>query len=303
MQDLPIPDTRQLCGDFVNYIEQVRGFAPATVRTYVYVLESFMRLLGDCDVRGLTLQQLDDYIALFSEERHLKPSSTNTVRCVLRAFFLYCDKYRQIRLRFDYSMIRQIKAPRPQVDFVTLDEAKLIIRNLKTPQDKLMYTTMFAAALRIGEVVKIQVEDFRPDELRIRGKGGKHRTVPIDTALSQALQAHIYANRLLTGPLFRHQAQKSTDKTEQYTVSGLRKRWQRQLGPIDLYKKPHAARHGMATELLYDGMDIRTLQTYLGHSNIQTTMLYTHVTDSHLKQSYQEHFPSDRFNALELTNM
>lgn len=297
-----IPDTVELCGDFINYIEQNRRFAAATVRTYSYVLNTFIELFKDMRIQNVTLEQIDHYIVLFGNERNLKAASLNTVRCVLRSFFMYCDRYRGIRLRFDYSMIRQVKAPRARIKYVTLDEARLIIRNLKTPQDKLMYALTFAAGLRISELVNLQVEDFRGTEFSVRGKGAVDRTIPIDDNMSRAIRLHIVRGNLRTGPLFRHQMDKNNLKSDTYTTNGLRKRWQRQLKPLGIYKKPHAARHGIATELLYQGMDLRTLQTFLGHSNIATTQIYTHITDSRLRESVNRHFPSDKFNAVELIN-
>lgn len=281
-----------LVEDFIYYIQHVRGFAAPTVRSYRYVLQSYMEFLGAVPLPELTIQQLDGYIADFGQKRHLQASSVNMVRCVLRSFFLYVDKYRGIRLLFDYSMIRQVKAPRPAINFVKPSEMRQIVERLKTRQDKLMYLTMFQAALRIGELVNLQAERIYEDEMMVRGKGNKDRLVPLDPRLAGMLKDYLREQKILMGPAFRY-----TDKDgigRPYTVSGLRKRWQRQLG--ELYRKPHNARHGGATLLMQQGMDIRALQTYLGHSHIATTMLYTHVTDQHLKESFQKAWAGSNIN-------
>lgn len=289
--------TLALCSDYLQYIKHVRNFSDQTIRSYTYILSSFANTLGCIPIQNLTLEQIDIYMAEFSKDRGHIPSSINTVRCVIRSFFLYVDKYRNIRLQFDYSHIRQIKAPRSPVVVVSPDEVKRMISKLQTPQDKVMMLTMYSTGMRIGELIKICVEDFYGDRLTVKGKGGKLRTVPLDSELAQILLGYIRANNILTGPIFKHQVVKSAySYGAMYTVSGLRKRWQRQLEPRGLYKKPHSLRHGIATQLMMAGMDIRTLQTFLGHSHIATTMLYTHVTDKHLEESYKKYFGSIGFS-------
>jgi len=292
-----------LCGDYISYIKDVRGFADATVRTYAYVLNGFIDMLGDVEPGNLTIEQIDLYIAAFTKARQLKPSSINTVRCVLRSYFQYVDRYRGIRLNFDYSMIRQIKAPRSKIDVVGTEELTDMIRHLKTPQDKLMMLTMYGTGMRIGELVRFVVEDYSTTEIRVRGKGGKDRVIPIDPMLSKLLQEYIYSNRIKSGPVFRHATPKVSLPNQAFSVSGLRKRWQRQLGPEGMYKKPHSLRHGVATSLLMDGMDIRTLQTFLGHSHIATTMLYTHITDTHLREAFLKHDPLRQLNTSNILDI
>jgi site-specific recombinase XerD len=298
-----MPCVNHLCGDFINYAEKVRGFSPATIRTYSYVLNTYMELLGDVQLTNLTLEQVDQSIAIFTERRNLQPSSTNTVRCVLRSFFMYVDRYRDIRLKFDYSMIRQLKAPRAKIKFVESIDLENMLGKLHTYQDKLMMLTMYATGLRIGELVRLAIEDIHTGELNVRGKGNKDRVIPIDDDLQALLHTFMIENKLRTGPIFRHQVAKQSLPLGAYSISGLRKRWQRQLGPHGLYMKPHALRHGTATKLLMNGMDIRTLQTFLGHSHISTTMLYTHVTDKHMRDSYLKYAPTKSINIAKVLDI
>lgn len=293
-------DVRRLGADFIDYVENVRNFSPATVRSYRYILKCFIMFLGDRPLQDLTLKEIDDYIVGFVKEHNLKPSSANTERCVLRAFFLYCDKYRNIRLRFDYSMIRGARAPAARIEFVKVDQARQIVDALQTSQDKLMVITLFSTGMRIGELVRFCVDDFQDTEIRVRGKGNKDRVIPIDDSLSGLLRDWIYENRIVIGPVFKHQVPKMTLANQAFTVSGFRHRLERQLKPLGLYVKPHAFRHGIATRLLQEGMDLRSLQTFLGHSRIDTTMIYTHITDNHLRESYLKHFPTSELDVTVL---
>lgn|GEM_PF-3706802 len=277
-----------IAGDYIDYIERVRGFAAPTVRTYKYLLGRFVKFNPDISLEDVTLQEIDLWIADYGENRSVAPSSINTLRCVLRSFFIYVDKYRRIPISFDPSQIRQVRAPRGKIQVASVDDVQKIVRTLKTRQDKLMALVTFASGMRIGELVQAQADDLRGTELTVRGKGGKVRCIPLEPSVAKMLQAYLRDNDITVGTIFRRQ---NCKRPEPYTVSGLRKRWQRQLEPHGLYMKPHSFRHGIATTLMQNGMDIRTLQTFLGHSHIATTMLYTQVTDNHLRESYESYFP------------
>lgn len=276
-----------LLEEYLEYVTDVLNYAPSTVRSYQYFLRLYVEHLGDNDLQELGLKDVDDYFAV-RKRMGFKPTTLNWERCIIRSFFMYVDRYRGFRLKFDYSMIRRIKAEKPRVKFATVDKVQQMMDALSNAQDKLIIATMFYTGMRIGEIVDFTLEDFNDTEIIIRGKGGKKRVLPLHDDLSQALDEHIRINNIRTGPIFRHQIN-SGKHSGKFTVSGLRKRFQRQLGP--LYINPHALRHGNATALLRGGMNLRELQVFLGHEHISSTQVYTHVTNSDLGRSYREHFP------------
>lgn len=278
-----------LLKNYLEYIADVLNYAPSTVRNYRFFLELYVDYLGDTDIQELELMDVDNYFAL-RKRKGFKSTTLNWERCIIRSFFMYVDRYRGYRLKFDYSMIRRIKAEKPRMRFATMDKVKLMMDNLPNAQDKLIIATMFFTGMRIGEIVDFTLEDFNDTEIIIRGKGGKKRVIPLHDDLSSALDEHIRTNRIRTGPIFRHQIA-SRKRNGKFTVSGLRKRFQRQLGP--LYMNPHSLRHGSATALLRGGMNLRELQTFLGHEHVSSTEVYTHVTNNDLQRSYKEHFPSN----------
>lgn len=270
----------------LNLADSTRGYYDDVVRCYVNYLENV-------DIREVTIREVGEYCGALTHQRNGKPlaeTSKNTVRAILRSFFQYIDRYRSIRLRFDYSMIKNARAPRSKINVLTMDDIRKMVAKLPTEQDKLMLITKFSTGMRISELVTFQVKDFRTNEIRIRGKGSKDRVIPIDSQLSTVLQAHMLKNKYFNGPMFRS----SYGSPHAYTPNGFRKRLKRHLGK--LYTKPHDARHGFATLLLEQGMDIRTLQDILGHSDIRTTQIYTHVTDKHKQDSFRKHWPSSEFN-------
>lgn len=275
-----------LYADYLTYAADVLNFSSSTIRSYRYFLDLYVAHLGDRDVQDIELKEVDDYFA-GRKRQGFKPTTLNWERCIIRSFFMYIDRYRQIRLKFDYSMIRRIKAGKPSVKFATMDNLKEMLDALPDPQDRLILTMMFCCGLRISEVCNFIVDNFHDTEIIITGKGKKDRVIPLTSELSEALEEHIRDNCYRTGPVFRHKIRgRGAGK---FTVSGLRKRFQRQLG--DLYMNPHSLRHGGATVLLDGGMNLRQLQVFLGHEHLSSTEVYTHVTNPGLRAAFHSSFP------------
>lgn len=284
MQDNYIEANKQLVADFVEYISRELNYSKDTVRVWAYWLAMFGEYLGNTALEDLEIRQVSDYLRTRSEL--VMPESLNTERSALRSFFRYVVSYRRINLQFDYSLIRNAKVPRPDTHFISTAELRAMLAKLPNKQDRLVLITFFATGMRIGELVRLRVEDLQERAVRVRyAKGGEHRTIPISADLAFALQEHLYENNIAVGAVFRHQRPKSTLPSEAFTVSGLRKRLQRQLDKYGLKLRPHWLRHGAATELLTNGMGLRELMDFLGHKHIDTTQRYTHITDQRLREA------------------
>jgi integrase/recombinase XerD len=188
-------------------------------------------------------------------------------------------------------MIRNVKASRAPIKVASENYAMRVIEALPNYQDKIMVLTMFETGMRIGELVNLQVENIYGDSISIQGKGGKIRSIPMSNHMKLLLFEYMNKNHIRTGLIFTTDMRPNTNPIGRITPDTFRKRLSRYLGPQGLYINPHAFRHGIATILMQNGMDIRTLQTFLGHSDIRTTMFYTHVSDEHLKESYLKNAP------------
>lgn len=284
-------ENRQLYRDYLSYCIYECDFSPHTINGVRCLLRLFVAHLEDRNLRELRLPDLHAY---FKERSTVnKSSSVNRDRAIIRSFLMYCDKIRDVRLRFDYSMIRNAKEGDPVTVCVTIEQVQRILACVENDQDRLIFATMYAGALRIGEIVKLQVGDFNGKELRVRGKGNKQRVVPLPHDLCTSLEEFIVEHNLRAGTLFRHVVSKSTLETQQYSVNGLRKRLYRILAPYGIHINPHAFRHGMATALAERGIDIYSLQMFLGHKRMETTQRYLHLSDSHLHKRIKEHFPTE----------
>lgn len=273
--------------DFLDYCSSELGLSPKTVDNYKRELGKLVRWGGDRGVDGIEIQELTQYFR-DEEARGLRVSSVNTSRRTIRSLFYYLQYYRRIPILFDYAMIRQKKDYRKKPARVaSTDEVAEIISILKDPQDKLIVATLFGSGMRISELINFTVEDMRENfEVIIRGKGGVLRPIPITPELHVALHKHLRTNRITSGPVFI-----TPNKRGKYSKSGLTNRFIRKLKPHGLYPSFHWYRHGIATELYNNGADIRFVQEFLGHADIRTTQIYTHVSAERRRDVYDENFP------------
>lgn len=289
---LDIP-TSKLIADYLLYVKNTLNYSDQTVSYYTNVLDVFNTWL-DVEITDLTLIQVDEFFL----SRNLMQSSKNTEKSILRSFFRYVDRYRDIRLRFDYSMIRNAKTEDTKIKYFQTDQVNDLLKKIDNDQDKLIMYTLFATGMRIGELVTFTVEDLKPGEITIKGKGGRRRVIPIRPDLYEALTDHILRHNIRLGAVFRHQVGKCTLSSDAYTVSGLRKRLQRNCVKLGIPFNPHMMRHSIATALLTGGMDIVSVQKFLGHEHISTTMRYLHITDNRLRESYISSFPQNISNIV-----
>lgn len=167
-----------------------------------------------------------------------------------------------------------------------------VLAALEDTQDKLIVLVMSQTCLRVGELVRLRVENINGCEITTLGKGRKRRLVYITSELATALQKHMTDNGIYSGPVFRHRVTKDSLIYKGYTVSGLRNRFIRKLAPHDIYPGFHWYRHGGATGMLRNGADLFFLKEYLGHSDIRTTQMYLHITDSEKRRKFEDYYTS-----------
>jgi integrase/recombinase XerD len=286
--------------DFLAYLELERGLSRNTLEAYRNDLLQFGAFL---DRRGLTVEQAGhgDLAAFLSElasgggERAPLAATTlgRKVAC-LRSF------YRHLRLEgvIEHDPTAELRGPRkprrlPRV--LTRDEVAKLLRQPRgadplAVRDRALLELMYACGLRASEVVALELADIDFDEalLRARGKGSKERLVPIGRQAMSALQAYVRAARpqLLgeraQGRLFVNR------RGAGLTRQGLYKIVQGHARAAGLSRRmsPHTLRHSFATHLLAGGCDLRSLQEMLGHADLATTQVYTHLSADRLKDAY-----------------
>jgi integrase/recombinase XerD len=293
--------------DFLGYLEFERGLSRNTLEAYRTDLLQFGRWLAEHDLsaEAVTGREVSDFVAALAAGNGKPPASPATIHrktACLRSF------YRHLRREGvrDSDPTASITAPRrgrklPRV--LTRDEIqKLLAAPSGTEpgaiRDRALLELMYACGLRASEAIGLEVADVDIDEqvLRARGKGSKERLVPIGRAAVEALRIYLDRGRpgLLRGRPEPHLF--VNFRGGPLTRQGLYKIVRRHAAAVGLADRmsPHTLRHTFATHLLAGGCDLRSVQEMLGHADVATTQLYTHLSSDRLKDVYFKAHPRAR---------
>ena len=198
------------------------------------------------------------------------------------------------------------KTVRQQVTFLHFDEVTRLIEQINTSdeqglRDRAIIELLFSSGLRVSELVNLNRDhiNLKRREFMVRGKGQKDRPVFVSTGAAEHVGNYLEARQDSLIPLFlsysRNHGQASTSgdyrRLSARSIQRMISQYARLAG-ITKHVSPHTMRHSFATDLLMNGADLRSVQAMLGHSNISTTQIYTHVTDQHLKDVFEQ-FHSD----------
>ncbi len=285
---------------FLSYITIEKGLAANTQQAYQRDLGRFAQYL---EKRQLSLSAVSrDTITEFLKDLQgsgLNSRSISRALVVLRHFFQF--------LVFDRDLAENpclaVESPKvwkrlPQV--LSLDEVECLLNQpdvsiVSGIRDKAMLEVLYATGLRVSELVSLELHSLKTDlgYLTCVGKGGKVRVVPLGKSALQALDHYLKEARLrlLQGKncntLFLNQRGEKLTRQGFWKILGAYGR----CAQIRVRIKPHILRHSFATHLLQRGADLRAVQTMLGHSDISTTQIYTHVLKERLRSLYQQHHP------------
>ena len=203
--------------------------------------------------------------------------------------------------------IELARVVRKQVTFLSPDELARLFEqpNISTPaglRDRAILELLFSSGLRVSELVGLDREhiNLKRREFMVRGKGQKDRPIFISPDSADWISRYLDARQDTTKPLFvRYSGSKKVDLSGNYqrlTARSVQRMVSRYaaLAGITKHVSPHTLRHSFATDLLMNGADLRSVQALLGHSNISTTQIYTHVTDPHLKQVHEKYHRTEK---------
>jgi site-specific recombinase XerD len=197
--------------------------------------------------------------------------------------------------------IELAKVNQRQIDLITPSELERLLESpngntLQDLRDRAIMELLFSTGLRVSELCSLTSDiDLTQDEFSIRGKGGKIRVVFISDSARKAIKTYLAARKDMTEALFVQVPQSIKKTKEKMDVSPLTKRSIERIVKIHATKAgiskrvtPHVIRHMFATDLLHNGADLRSVQMMLGHSDISTTQIYTHVTDRQLRDIHKK---------------
>ena len=281
-------------GEFAAHLAQVERASPHTQRAYLSDLRQLAAFLKERGI-GLDAATRDDLRAFLAARFGGNTAATLARKqCALRAFYSF-------RVRMGHiadSPARRLAFPRRRVSLpnvVSVDDCFAILdapskRTAAGLRDRCALELLYDAGLRVSELAGLDLADIGPDVLRVHGKGGKERAVPIVTKARAAIDAYLArrrelqpgsdallvnrrGGRLTTRSIGRHLARYAV-------IAGARR-----------HVHPHALRHSFATHLLDMGADLRGIQELLGHSSLSTTQRYTHVSSERMLQIYEDAHP------------
>lgn len=287
---------------FIDALWMEQGLSPNTLAAYRNDLAEFGLYLKRQSKQLLSANNIDiqDYLA-FRYEQGSKNRSAARLLSSLRRFYAY--QLRENNIQLDPVLL--IEAPKPEKPLPkTLTEQQvddlLNAADTKIPlglRDRAMLEVLYATGLRVTELVSLQVSQLSidPGVVRITGKGGKERLVPLGEEAIHWIQQYLQHARgeLMTNKI-PCDAVFVTNRGKGMTRQAfwyLMKRYALKIGIQEEILSPHTMRHAFATHLLNHGADLRVVQMLLGHSDISTTQIYTHVADQRLKSLYHQHHP------------
>ncbi len=262
--------------DFYKIKRQLhyQQYSRSTYETYVSCLTKFDDYLGNSDTE-LSEDLIKDYLLVLTTQQYSK----STVNQHINAIKFYLEKV----LKWKKQMY-QCERPRKERKLpvvLSLTETERIFSNVKNIKHKAILSLLYSAGLRIGEVIHLKIEDIDSDRMMIhirKGKGANDRMVPLAPNVLVILRTY-YKNYKPTIFLF------NGSENEMYSATSIRRVLQRAVQKSFIKKTvtPHTLRHSYATHLLEQGTDLRYIQVLLGHSNVKTTEIYTHVSTQNLQ--------------------
>jgi site-specific recombinase XerD len=285
-------------GRFLEYLELEQNRSAKTITNYSHYLNRLSDFAGEIKLSDIDVELIRKW-RLWLNRLGTNSSDELSKVIALRSFLRYCTKRGLPALSADKVELARTK--RPQVTFLTPEELQRLSAQANTAtlnglRDRAIIELLFSSGLRVSELVGLDRDhiNLKRREFMVRGKGQKDRPIFISPEASQWIQQYIDKRQDNAKPLFiRYSGTKKVDQSgnfQRLTARSIQRMVARYalLAGITKHVSPHTLRHSFATDLLMNGADLRSVQAMLGHSNIATTQIYTHVTDPHLKEVHEK---------------
>ncbi|MBO6195210.1 MAG: site-specific tyrosine recombinase XerD [Bacilli bacterium] len=286
--------------DYMNYLSLERQLSSNTIDGYKRDLYDFYKFTNK-SYNNINKTDIIDYITYLNKK--VGPKTINRHIVSIKNFFKYLEKNNIIKNN-PTSDITGLKTPKKMPRVLSIEDVdKLLdieVKDAYTSRNKAMLELMYSSGLRVSELLNLTLNniDFDMNLVRIFGKGSKERIVPMSTIATKYLYEYInlYRNTLIknniTDLIFLNSRGNKLSRQGFFKILkeiALEKGINREISP-------HVLRHSFATHLLNNGADLRSIQTMLGHENIETTQIYTHVSNNYVKKNYEEAHPRSKRN-------
>jgi len=297
--------------DFLDYCEVEKGLRDNTQKNYLHYLNKFSGWLEKKGLTPLLPHQLTpehiwEYRLYLSRnidpksQKSLKKATQNYYLIALRAFLGYFVQKDILSIPPDKIALPKADKSQKTVKFLALEQVEKLLnaadpKDDQTLRDRAILEAFFSTGLRIAELVSLNrdqfqnIKDKKDLELGIIGKGGNPRTVYFSERALSWIKRYLDTRKDKEKPLFIHYRarQESDSRLTPRSIERLVKKYSI-LSGIPVFTTPHTLRHSYATDLLTQGVDLRSIQEFLGHKNIVTTQIYTHVTNKRLRDIHRQ---------------
>ncbi len=288
-------NNKEYIDDFENYLKIDKNYSNNTVESYIRDIRFFLEYTNK-QFDQVTKKDIDNYIIeLF---KTYNESSINRIIASIKSFYKYLSMYKGL-VNVSEDVI-SLKRKKTLPNYLTIEEVdKLLNMPLDNPFDyrnKAMLELLYASGLRATELISLDTDsiDLVNKSVRVFGKGSKERIVPLSNVAIKYLDIYLnnYREKLfikgkpITNALFLNNHGTRITRQGLYKMIGQIANYQ----GIEKEITPHVLRHSFATHLVECGADIRSVQELLGHENVVTTEVYTHLANNFIKSNYNEYF-------------
>ena len=292
---------------YLTFLRAEENKSPLTISTYRQSLNLLLQLLDvdsptliDKQVIRMYKSALHDFRT--RQNRELSVKTKNHHLTILRAFLRYLIQEEEMDV-YPPDRISRFKEEQRKVKVLFKDDLEALlaapdVTKREGKRDKAILELFFSTGLRLAELRSLDVKDlnFKTQEISVRGKRGKIRVVFISDRCAECLQRYLEIRLDHLSPLFIRNFQKANKalppgeefRLSRISIYNLVKKYARSAG-IMSSPSPHTLRHSFATDLLRNGADLRSVQEMLGHKDLSTTQIYTHVTNPQLKEVHKKH--------------
>ncbi|WP_040402143.1 site-specific tyrosine recombinase XerD [Alkalibacillus haloalkaliphilus] len=292
---------KDIMQDFLHFLRIEKGLADNSISSYERDLRQYITYLQvEEKIESISDVERQHVRGLLNQMKEQGKSSASISRMIstLRSFHQFIVREHQISI--DPTLhIERPKKERHLPKVLSNEEVERLLEvSGEKPielRNKAMFETLYATGLRISELLSLKIDDLHllMGFVRIVGKGGKERIVPLGKPAQDAIQAYVDYGR---DPLLKKQKNDAlflNHRGNTMTRQGFWKVLKAHARNQGIFKEitPHMLRHSFATHLLENGADLRAVQEMLGHADISTTQIYTHVSKSRLKDIYQDYHP------------
>ena len=296
---------KELKLQFLEYLEIERGRSVKTIENYDRYLTRFLVYAKTDEPSKITEAMVREFRIYLNRQPGtkvggrmdpMKRRTQNYYLIALRAFLKYIRKRGVISL--PPEVIELAKVGERSIDLISSAELERLIaapntNELQGKRDRAILELLFSTGLRISELCGLSIDDvdLTRDEFSIRGKGDKVRVVFLSDSAKDAIREYLKNRKDLDDALFIQYGKKAhTAKELRLSPRAVQRVLKTYAAKAGITRKvtPHVIRHSFATDLLSNGADLRSVQALLGHANIGTTQIYTHVTDAHLREVHKK---------------